>query len=135
MRADRGSVTIWILGLVMVVLGLGGLVLDMWRVLDEKHRLEVIADAAAVAGAGALDEAHYRQTGEIALEPAEARQRAVEVVASAGPVESTSVTIDPGEIRVVLAGSVELGLLGLLLPEEDRVLVRGRATAAPRVYP
>ncbi len=135
MSQDRGSVTIWILGLVMVMIGIGGLVIDLWRVLDEKHAIEVVADAAAAAGAGVIDEARYRQTGDVVLEPVGARDRAAVVISAAGAEAGAAVEADENRVWVVLTRGVDLGLLGFLLPGEGAVLVRGRATGYPRLYP
>jgi hypothetical protein len=46
---DRGSVTIWVLGLAMLLLVFGGLALDYWRALALQRELAAVADSAAVA--------------------------------------------------------------------------------------
>ena len=135
MNSDRGSITIWILGLAMVVLAIGGLALDLWRVLDEKHRVEFIADSAAVSGASVIDEGRYRATGETWLDPGRARDRAGQVIAAAGAVESVAIGADTTGITVVIAQGVELSLLKLLLPGEGRIIVQGRATGSPQRHP
>ncbi len=135
MTGDRGSITVWILGLLMVVLAIGGLVLDLWRVLDEKHRVEVIADAATAAGSAVIDESHYRATGDVVLDAVEARRRAAAVIAASGPVESVVVDVGSNRITVVLGHGVDLSLLKLLLPGEGRIVVRGRASGVPALHP
>jgi hypothetical protein len=44
MRSDRGSVTIWVLGLSMLLLTFGGLALDYWRALALQRELASVAD-------------------------------------------------------------------------------------------
>lgn len=133
MSDDRGSVTIWMLGLVLILLGVGGIVLDLWRVLDAKHRVELMADAAALAGAAELDEDRYRSVGAVELDEGAASARARSVLpADVGP---TWVTASPSTIRVVVEERVELSLLELLLPTEEAVTVRGVASAGPVLRP
>lgn len=134
MRSDRGSVTIWMLGLVMVMLAVGGLALDLWRILGEKHRLELIADRAAATGSGALDPLAYRDSGLIVLDEGAARLRALEVVNARG-VGDVGITTAPTEITVALQGEVSLSLLKLLLPDDEPVTVCGTATAFPAEFP
>jgi Flp pilus assembly protein TadG len=135
MTSERGSVTIWMLGLIMVVLAIGGLVLDLWRVLDEKHRVEAIADAAAAAGSAMIDETHYRATGQVILDQPQARSRAAEIIGATGPVEASVIQTDPTRVTVTLTQGVDLSLLQLLLPGEDRIIVRAQASGSPRLYP
>ena len=55
---------------------LGGISLDLWRSFSERRALAATADAAALAGASAIDEDRYRQSGDVVLVPAEAEARA-----------------------------------------------------------
>ncbi|MGH9030897.1 MAG: pilus assembly protein TadG-related protein, partial [Acidimicrobiia bacterium] len=48
--------TVWMLGLCLMLLLLGGISLDLWRAFSERRALASAADAAAIAGASALDE-------------------------------------------------------------------------------
>jgi uncharacterized membrane protein len=102
---DRGSVTIWVLGLAMLLLVFGGLALDYWRALALQRELAAVADSAAVAAASGIDEAFYRETGSVVLELDRSR------------------------------GEVELGLLGVFVDQSEPVTVRASATAAPVLVP
>ena len=73
MKSDRGSVTIWMLGLSVLLLLFGGLAIDFWRALALQRELAAVADSAAVAAASGIDEGHYRLTGEVVREPVRAR--------------------------------------------------------------
>lgn len=133
MTDDRGSVTIWMLGLVLILLGVGGLVLDLWRILDAKHEVELLADAAASAGAGMLDADRYRSDGVVELDEVAARARAMAVLpADTGTV---SISTSAGSIEVLIEERVDVSLLSLLLPAEEPVVVRGRAIGRPVLRP
>lgn len=54
---QRGAVLIWFVLMLPVLLGFAGLSLDMARMLLAKQELQHAADAAALAGAAALDDA------------------------------------------------------------------------------
>jgi Flp pilus assembly protein TadG len=58
-RREAGTITLWMLGLCLMLFLLGGISLDLWRAFSERRSLAATADAAAVAGASALDEAAY----------------------------------------------------------------------------
>ena len=134
--SDRGSVTIWMLGLSILLLVFGGLALDYWRALALQRELAAVADSAAIAAASGIDEEVYRATGEVVLEEIRARGLAesavewqgVELLDLAVDVESTSVS-------VTLTGEVELGLLGVFIDQGEPMAVRGSATAVPVLVP
>jgi len=75
-RSESGTITLWMLGLCLMLFLLGGISLDLWRAFSERRALAATADAAAVAGASALDEGAYRSTGVVRLVPADAQRRA-----------------------------------------------------------
>ncbi len=75
-RRESGTITLWMLGLCLMLFLLGGISLDLWRAFSERRSLAATADAAAVAGASALDEAEYRNSGAVRLVPADAQRRA-----------------------------------------------------------
>ena len=134
--SDRGSVTIWMLGLSILLLVFGGLAIDYWRALALQRELAAVADSAAIAAASGIDEEVYRATGEVVLEEIRARGLAesavewqgVELLDLAVDVESTSVS-------VTLTGEVELGLLGVFIDQSEPMAVRGSATAVPVLVP
>lgn len=75
MRGERGSITLWALGLSMLLFGVGFLSLDLWAGFASRQQAAAIADSAAIAGATALDETAWRN-GTLALDPDLARARA-----------------------------------------------------------
>lgn len=133
----RGSVTVWLLGLALMLMPLGGLALDLGRAYSERRALSAAADAAALAGGGALDEARYRRDGTVALDPDLAEDRARASLATQldrAALRTAVVRADPGEVTVVVEGSVELTLLRLLEGGEP-FRVRVSSTARPHRLP
>lgn len=138
MRHERGSVTLWMLGLSLMLLAFGGLAIDYWRALALQRELGAVADSAAVAGASGIDEAHYRATGEVTLEFGRAVGLAHQSVAFQGVAsEDVEVTLGPGNgsVTVVVRGEVELGLLGIFIDDGEGLHVAASATAFPLRVP
>ena len=135
MRRDEGTITLWVLGLTMMVLALGGIGLDLWRVLDVRRELGLLADSAAIAGASAIDEVALRATGEVLLEPGGAESRALAVLAGMVDISEVVVSVGADVVSVEIRRQVDLSLLSLLLPGEEGVFVEGTAEARPTVVP
>lgn len=134
--SDRGSVTIWVLGLSMLLLVFGGLALDYWRALALQRELAAAADSAAIAAASGIDEEHYRATGNVVLEPARSRGLAEAAVAwQRVDVVALEVAVEPTSVSVTVTGEVDLGLLGVFVDQSEQLTVRGSATAVPVLVP
>ena len=56
---ERGTITLWLLGLCVMLFALGGISVDLWRSFSTRRALASGADAAALAGASAIDEDRY----------------------------------------------------------------------------
>lgn len=137
-RSERGSVTLWMLGLSLLLLLFGGLALDFWRGLALQRELSAVADSAAVAAASGIDEVFYRDTGVVELDPVRARILAVTSVEfQDASVLGVDVTVSPDrrQVTVVVVGEVELGLLGVFIDDSEPLTVRASATARPRLVP
>lgn len=130
--------TLWMVGLMLLILSVGGISVDLWRAHAELRALNAAADAAAFAGASGLDTAAFRRDGTLQLDPSVAR-RLAHADLSAQPVarraHATLIDASTAEVRVTLEGSVDLALLGLLAPQHDPLPVRVTAVAEPRVVP
>lgn len=139
MRKDqRGSATIWMLGLSLLILMFGGLALDFWRALALQRELAAVADSAAVAAASGLDEEHYRSTGEVVLAPDRSRLLAFTSIENQDlEVEAAVVEISADGLRVTvqLQSTLNLGLLGILIDESRPLSIESSATAEPQVVP
>lgn len=101
-----------------------------------QRELASIADSAALAGASGIDEEHYRATGEVVLDVTRSRQLAMLSVDTqdVSPT-SISVSVTPGSVSVTVENTVELLLLGVFIDDDEPLLVRGSATASPRLIP
>jgi Flp pilus assembly protein TadG len=125
------------LGLCLMLFLLGGISLDLWRAFSERRSLAATADAAAVAGASALDEAAYRSSGAVRLVPADARRRAQASLADQldrRALRDARVEATEDEVTVVVGGSVAFSLLQIAAPG-DEFAISVRATAQPQASP
>ena len=137
---ERGSITVWLLGLAVLLLFVGGLSLDLWRAVGARQALADAADAAAIAGSTGVDTTRFRDSGQIVLDPAVAGQRVRDSLAHQRGLPlvappAVQVDADPPQVAVVLTGQVRLTLLHVLLPNQPPLTIRVRAVSAPREVP
>jgi Flp pilus assembly protein TadG len=136
-RRESGTITLWMLGLCLMLFLLGGISLDLWRAFSERRSLAASADAAAVAGASALDEAAYRSTGAVRLVPADARRRARASLADQldrRALRDARIEATDDEVMVTVGGSVDFSLLQIVAPG-DEFAITVHATARPQASP
>ena len=132
-HGDCGSVTVWTLGMVLVVLFVGAISFDLWSGFATRRDFAGAADQAAQAGANALDETLYRTTGERRLNPARAEDLARANLASQNLAGITAISVDATADQVVveLTGAVDVGLLRIF-GGDDPLVVHVRAVGQPR---
>lgn len=131
---DRGFITIWGLGLAMILLFFGFLSLDLWHGFSERRQLAAAADQAAQAGANALDTGAFRSSGTRQLDPDLAEELAWSSlgVQGLGALSEPPVVLATTEsITVTLDADVESGLLGLFDLGSDAFHVTVTATGYP----
>lgn len=136
-RDERGAVTLWVLGLCMMMLFVGGIALDLWRGFSERRALAGMVDAAAVAGANGIDVDYFRETSELRLDPALAEELAIENLAAQTDnhaLDNVSVSATTTEITVRATGTVDFTLLRVFM-DDDPFTVTVSATADPRRSP
>jgi Flp pilus assembly protein TadG len=136
-RRESGTITLWMLGLCLMLFLLGGISLDLWRAFSERRSLAASADAAAVAGASALDEAAYRSTGAVRLVPADAQRRARASLADQldqRALRDARVEANEDTVIVTVGGSVDFSLLQIVAPG-DEFAITVHATARPQASP
>jgi len=134
---ERGTITLWLLGLGLMLLPLGGLGLDLGRAFSTRRSLGGAADAAALAGAGAIDVAAYRADGSVRLDVTRAESRARRSVADQledDAVRTVRVHVDADTVTVEVEGGVDLTLLRLLRGARP-FTVNASATARPHLRP
>ncbi len=136
MNRERGSVTIWGVGLIGVLFGFAGLAVDTWRVFTERQALAGLADSAAVAGANGVDEELFRVTGEVVLDQAEAAGLATDYLAGRSGDAVVAIGFRDTGIEVTLSDTVDLTLLTFFLGGEPVDLqVTAYANPAQRTTP
>ena len=134
--SERGSISLWMVGMVMVVFAVGGIAIDLWRGLASHRQVAAIVDAAAVAAGSGIDEEAWRLGGDLRLDPAHVEERVATAVAAQGsPSVSVSVLTAGDGSSATVAGSaiVDLTLLGLIV--DDGFEVSAVATAMPVLSP
>ena len=111
---DRGSLTLMLLVLMVVMLALAGLVIDGGRKLDANQKAYAIAQEAARAGAGQVNTSAAYGSGTYRVDVPQALAAARAYLASAG--YSGSVSASGNNIRVtvhVTQGTTLLSLIGI----------------------
>ena len=135
-RDQRGTITLWVLGLTIAVMFLGGLGLDLWRAIAVRREVATMAEAAATAGANGLDENALRG-GRIELEDGRVRQLIAAQLAEypdAAKLDGESITITGARVNVALREQVHFSLLGIFMGG-GQFTVQANATAEPRERP
>ncbi len=127
-RADEGWVTAFVVVLTTGILALAGLTLDGGLALAAKVRANGQAEAAARAGAQAIDLAAYRGNGTLQLVPAQAVAGAQAHLAAEGA--SGTVTVSGDTVTVTVTASQTTQLLGLVGIGSLRV--HGQGSAHPQ---
>lgn len=97
---ERGTVTAFVASFTVALLAVGGLVIDGGLTLATQRRAFNEANAAARAGAQAVDESSLRSAGGLRLDPGQARRRALEHLASTGLTGSADVRGDVVTVEV-----------------------------------
>ena len=136
MRDQRGTATLWVLGLCVALLFLGGLAVDLWRGIATRRELSAMADAVATASANGVDEPALRH-GTVQLDPVRARAIANETLARddwVADLRSIDVQVAGDEVAVTLEDEVPFSLLGIFVHGEP-FTVRATATAHPELRP
>lgn len=138
MRSEKGSVSLWMMGLSLLLLLFGGLVIDFWRALALQRELAAIADSASVAAASGIDEEHYRLTGEVLIEPARAAGLG-SAYAMTQDIELLDLVVSTAEDRssvtVLVVDELELGLMGVFVDQTEPLTVTAEARAVPVLIP
>jgi Flp pilus assembly protein TadG len=131
---ERGQASALLIGVLLLGLLVVGFAVDGARLFTARRDLQSVADSAALAGASAIDEGVYRETGgaEVRLDALAARRAIDEVVRASSLPATTRVDAQVTADRVVvrIARPVHLQFLGLtgLGPQQ----IGAHASAAPQ---
>lgn len=126
-EGESGMVTAFVVIFAVALLVMAGLVLDGGLALSAKVRAIDDAQAAARAGAQAINIPLYRSTGQIILDPAEARADAEQYLDQAG--QSGTVTVNGDQVTVTITVTQRTQLLSLAGIDHLTVSGSGTATA------
>ncbi|MEE9473978.1 MAG: pilus assembly protein TadG-related protein [Acidimicrobiia bacterium] len=140
---ERGAAMLWVLGLSVIVLFLGGISLDLWRAFEVRQDLAALADSAAAAGASQIDVDVFRSSGEVVLDVRAAEAAALASIAAQQDASRVTVAPDitfndpglPTRISVTLEGELRFTLLNILPLDEDSIPVRATGTAGAFAVP
>ncbi len=127
-RADEGRATAFVVVLALGIFALAGLTLDGGLALSAKVKANGQAEAAARAGAQAIDLNAYRANGTLQLVPAEAVASAQSYLATVGA--SGTVTVSGDTVTVTVTASQPTQLLGMV--GISSLAVHGEASAHPQ---
>jgi len=133
MRDERGTITLWVLGLCIALMFLGGLSLDLWRAVATRRELSGMADAAATAAANGVDENALRNGGPVHLDPSRARAIANDTLADfdrSSSLDGARIDVDGARVTVTLRDHVDFSLLKIFLGGR-RFEVETHASAEP----
>lgn len=125
-QPEGGTVTAFMVCMTVALLAVAGLVVDGGTILAARVRAYDDADAAARAGAQALDEAALRQ-GQVRLDAAAARSAVASFLGRTGSAGTASVTGTRVEVEV--AREVHPHLLSAIGIGSTTVHGHGSATA------
>jgi Flp pilus assembly protein TadG len=133
-RHASGQASVVIIGALLLGLAFTGLAVDGARLFTARRDLQNVADSAALAGASAIDEDHFRATEgrEVRLDPAAARAAAARVLAASGVPTTAEVDIEvaPDRVFVRIARPVEMTFLRIIGTRAQQI--GASATASPQ---
>ena len=122
---ESGMVTAFVVIFTLALLAMAGLVLDGGLALAAKVQAIDDAQAAARAGAQAIDIPLYRSTGQITLDPTEAAADAETFLAQSGHTGTVTVNGDQVSVTVTISQPTQL----LSLAGVTHITVSGSGTA------
>ena len=125
-RDEEGMVTAFVVIFMFALLLLAGLVIDGGLTLAARVQAIDEAQAAARAGAQAINIPLFRSTGEIVLDPPQANQAAESYLAATGHTGTVQVNGDDVDVTVSITQPMQiLGIGGV-----GSLTVTGHGTAA-----
>lgn len=128
---DRGSASVFVIGMIVVLMVVAGLVVDGGRAINARARVLDDAEQAARAGANQLDVGTLRATGEVRIDPGAADAAARDFLRVRGyGAGDVQVTADTAQVTVQVSDTVPTALLSLIFINEFDVTGGAGARAA-----
>ena len=130
---ERGQVSVLVVGMALLAFAVAGLAVDGTRAWLLRRTLQSAADAAALAGAGALDRAgYYGSAGEdVSLDPVAGRRIALGWLARRSLDARSSVTSSEERVTVELTSDLPTTFLSIVGVRAIPVGVRADAAPMP----
>ena len=127
-RDDTGTVSVFVIGMIVVLLALAGLVVDGGRAINARATVTDDAEQAARAGANQIDEGRLRSSGEVVIDKPKAQDAIAAFLAARNyPAGSARWRVDGREVEVTVEKDVDTALLSLV--NINSFHVEGSATA------
>jgi Flp pilus assembly protein TadG len=116
---DRGSITLMLLALFVALIALAGIVIDGGAKLNQAENANAIAQEAARAGAGMVNQANAYAHGTFTVDPAQAVAAAQDYLASNGydaanGYVTTVATVGTESIRVTVTVTSRTHVLSII---------------------
>lgn len=131
---ETGQASVVLVGALVICLAFTGLAVDGARVFTARRDLQNVADSAALAGASAIDEGHFRDTDgrEVRLDPGAARAAVERLLAASGlPIATrVDVEVEPDRVVVHLSRPVDMTFLRIAGLREEQI--GASASASPQ---
>ena len=128
-NGERGSFSLMLVIMAVALLALAGLVVDGGAKLDEAENANAVAQEAARAGAGMVDQGKAYSTGAFAVDPGQAVAAAQAYLASVADAGYRgSVNVGPESISVTVTVTQPTKILSII--GIDSMTVTRTATAA-----
>jgi Flp pilus assembly protein TadG len=133
-RKERGSASIFVIGMSLVLLVCAGLVVDGGLAINARMRVADDAEQAARVGADSIDVTQLRGGGDLVIDTGLAQQRAASYLRDRGYVSGQyQVDTDGNAVIVQVQDTSDTALLKLVNIKD--FVVNGRATAEPATEP
>lgn len=131
-RDERGSASVFIVGMAITLVVVAGLVFDGGGALNARMTLADDVEAAAVAGAQATDEIYAHTNNEFRIDRDEAQDRAEAAMRAQGYSNfQVFVPADGSYVRVTATDTIDTKMLSLI--GFNSFEVRATATAEPGI--
>lgn len=125
---EEGSVSVFVIALVVVLMVVAGLVVDGGRAVNARSAAMDVAEQAARSGANQVDLAAMRDSGVVRIDPAAGRAAALDHLVAAGyAADRATVRADDEQVQVTVRDDVPTALLSLIFIRSFPV--EGTATA------
>jgi Putative Flp pilus-assembly TadE/G-like len=125
--AERGTITLMLLVMFVALLALAGIVIDGGAKLAQAENANAIAQEAARAGAGMVNQSKALATGSFTVDQAQALAAARQYLAHLG-VQGTAAADGPEAIRVTVTMTAPTHVLSII--GIDSMKSTGAATAS-----